>query len=79
MCVCPVLYCSGLAGLLFGFAYQPNIDCLKAEVERVRTEQQERVGNLERRHNQVSSSHDQEIRNTKRMVRKVYYPVSLHL
>jgi len=61
----------GLAGFLFGFAYQPNIDCINQELENLRGNMNEDVGNLVDSQNRMSLKHSTEIKDTKRMVKKV--------
>ena len=62
---------SGLFGVLFGFAYQPNIDCLNEQFEKFRGDLNGNVENLSNSQNQISSRHSKEIKETKTMVKMV--------
>ena len=62
---------NGLAGYLFGFAYQPNIDCVNQELEKLRKNMNGDVGNLVDAQNRASLKHNNEMKDTKRMVKKV--------
>lgn len=62
---------NGLAGYLFGFAYQPNIDCMKQELEKLRNNVNSDVGNLVNSQNSMQQRTTKEIKETKKMVKKV--------
>ena len=62
---------SGIFGVLFGFAYQPNIDCLNDQFEKFKGDLNGNVENLASSQNKISSRQSNEIRETKNMVKKV--------
>jgi len=62
---------SGLFGLLFGIAYQPNIDCINDELEKFRGSVNGNIDNLVNVQNKMSNQHSKEMRETKSMVMKV--------
>ena len=62
---------SGLFGILFGVAYQPNIDCINQELERFRGDVNGNIDNIVNIQNKMDNKHNQELRETKSMVKKV--------
>ena len=62
---------NGIFGILFGFAYQPNIDCLNDQFESFKNDLNGNVENLSNSQNSISSRHSNEIRETKKMVKQV--------
>ena len=62
---------SGLFGIMFGFAYQPNIDCLNDQFEKFKGDLNGNVQDLVHEQNAMSSRHSNEMKETKTMVKKV--------
>jgi len=62
---------TGLAGYLFGFAYQPNIDCMNEELDRLRKNLHGDVDNLVNSQNSMQQKTSRQIMETKKMVKKV--------
>ena len=62
---------TGLFGILFGIAYQPNIDCVNQELERFRGDVNGNIDNIVNIQNKMDNKHNQELRETKSMVKKV--------
>ena len=62
---------TGLFGVMFGFAYQPNIDCLNDQFEKFRGDLNGNVQDLVNEQNRMSSRHSNEMKETKNMVKNV--------
>jgi len=62
---------TGLAGYLFGFAYQPNIDCMNQELEKLRNNLNNEVGNIVNSQHSMEKKTSNEIKETKKMVKRV--------
>ena len=62
---------NGLFGVLFGIAYQPNIECVNNELEKFRGDVNSNINNINNLHNRMNVKHDQEMKETKTMVKKV--------
>jgi len=62
---------TGLAGYLFGFAYQPNIDCMNTELDKLRKNLNSDFGNLVNTQNSQKAKTNKQIKETKNMVKKV--------
>lgn len=62
---------TGLFGVMFGFAYQPNIDCLNDQFEQFKGDLNGNVQDLIQEQNKMSSRHTNEMKETKKMVKNV--------
>ena len=62
---------TGLFGILFGVAYQPNIDCVNQELEKFRGDVSGNIDNIKVIQNRMGNEHNKEMRETKSMVHKV--------
>ena len=62
---------TGLFGVMFGFAYQPNIDCLNDQFEQFKGDLNGNVQDLVQEQNKMSSRHMNEMKETKKMVKNV--------
>ena len=62
---------TGLFGILFGVAYQPNIDCVNQELENFRGDVNGNIDNIKVIQNRMGNEHNKEMRETKSMVHKV--------
>ena len=56
---------------MFGFAYQPNIDCLNDQFEKFKGDLNGNVQDLVNEQNRMSSRHTNEMKETKKMVKNV--------
>ena len=62
---------TGLFGILFGVAYQPNIDCVNQELEKFRGDVSGNINNIKVIQNRMGNEHNKEMQETKSMVHKV--------
>merc|ERR550532_662591 len=62
---------TGLFGVMFGFAYQPNIECLNDQFEKFKGDLNGNVQDLVHEQNRMSSRHTNEMKETKKMVKNV--------